>query len=187
MSKKKMTLKEFAERYECCYYDTADKEVIIGTEPQTLFILQTNIRNGKGDSPSAAGVRLKKLIAKDKIFAKHVSRKGRTYLLDEYAAELLKPKTTKKASVSSSDIEKLKEEQQLLAAKQREISEKIRQTENSLFIQRNEKIAAAVFKAQGREYMPGDEVRIYEYLAGCDDFKIYMNSKTEEAEEENCV
>ena len=107
--------------------------------------------------------------------------------IDEYAAELLKPKTTKRASVSSSDIEKLKEEQQLLAAKQREISEKIRQTENSLFIQRNEKIAAAVFKTLGREYMPGDEVRIYEYLAGCDDFKIYMNSKTEETEEENCV
>ena len=81
MSKKKMTLKEFAERYECCY--------------------------------SAAGVRLKKLIAKDKKFAKHVSRKGRTYLLDEYAAELLKPKSTKRASVSSSDIEKLKEEQRL--------------------------------------------------------------------------
>ena len=57
MPKKKMTLKEFAERYECCY--------------------------------SAAGVRLKKLLAKDKKFAKHVSRKGRTYLLDEYAAELL--------------------------------------------------------------------------------------------------
>ena len=67
MSKKKMTLKEFAERYECCY--------------------------------SAAGVRLKKLIAKDRKFAKHVSRKGRIYLLDEYAAELLKPKTTKKTSV----------------------------------------------------------------------------------------
>ena len=143
MSKKKMTLKEFAECYECCY--------------------------------SAAGVRLKKLIAKDKKFAKHVSRKGRLYLLDEYAAELLKPKTTKRASVSSSDIEKLKEEQQILAAKQREISEKIRQTENSLFIQRNEMIAAAVFKALGREYMPGDEVRISEYLAGCDDFKIYMS------------
>ena len=187
MPKKKMTLKEFAERYECCYYGTADKEVIIGTEPQTLFILQTNIRNGKGGSTSAAGVRLKKLIAKDKKFAKHVSRKGRMYLLDEYAAELLKPKTTKRASVSSSDIEKLKEEQQTLAAKQREISEKIRQTENSLFIQRNEKIAAAVFKALGREYMPGDEVRISEYLAGCDDFKIYMNSKTEETEEEICV
>ena len=77
MSKKKMTLKEFSKRYECCY--------------------------------SAAGVRLKKLIAKDKKFAKHVSRKGRTYLLDEYAAELLKPKSTKRASVSSSDIEKLKE------------------------------------------------------------------------------
>ena len=42
MPKKKMTLKEFAERYECCY--------------------------------SAASVRLKKLIAKDKKFAKHVSR-----------------------------------------------------------------------------------------------------------------
>lgn len=84
-------------------------------------------------------------------------------------------------------LKKLKEEQQILAAKQREVSEKIRQTENSLFIQRNEMIAAAIFKALGREYMPCDEVRIYEYLAGCDDFKIYMNSKTEETEEENCV
>ena len=45
MPKEKMTLKEFAERYECCY--------------------------------SAAGVRLKKLIAKDKKFAKHVTRKDR--------------------------------------------------------------------------------------------------------------
>ena len=44
MPKKKMTLKEFAERYECCY--------------------------------SAAGVRLKKLIAKDKKVAKHVSREA---------------------------------------------------------------------------------------------------------------
>ena len=49
MSKKKMTLKEFAERYECCY--------------------------------STAGVRLKKLLAKDKKFAKHVSHKGRMVLV----------------------------------------------------------------------------------------------------------
>lgn len=138
-------------------------------------------------SYSAAGIRLKKLLAKDRKFAKHVTRKGRMYLLDDYAAEILKPKTVKKNSVSGCDIEKLKEEQQLLAAKQREVSEKIRQTENSLFIQRNEMIAAAIFKALGREYMPCDEVRIYEYLAGCDDFKIYMNSKAEETEKENCV
>ena len=155
MPKKKMSLKKFAERFECSY--------------------------------SAAGIRLKKLLAKDRKFAKHVTRKGRMYLLDDYAAEILKPKTVKKNSVSGCDIEKLKEEQQILAAKQREVSEKIRQTENSLFIQRNEMIAAAIFKALGREYMPCDEVRIYEYLAGCDDFKIYMNSKTEETEEENCV
>ena len=50
MPKKKMTLKEFAERYECCYYGTTDKEVIIGTEPPTLLISQINIRNGKGGS-----------------------------------------------------------------------------------------------------------------------------------------
>ena len=49
------------------------------------------------------------------------------YLLDDYAAELLKPKTAKKNSVSGFDIEKLKEEQQLLAEKQKAISEKIRQ------------------------------------------------------------
>ncbi len=95
MPKKKMSLKEIAERFECSY--------------------------------SAAGIRLKKLLAKDRKFAKHVTRKGRMYLLDDYAAEILKPKTAKKNSVSGCDIEKLKEEQQLLAEKQRAISEKIRQ------------------------------------------------------------
>lgn len=159
MAKKKMTLKEFAERYECNY--------------------------------SAAGTRLKKLLANDKKFAKHVTSKGRVYLLDDYAAELLKPKAGKRAAVSSSDIEKLKEEQQLLAAKQKEISERIRQTENDLLNQRNGQIAAAVYKALGREYMPGDEIRIFEYLKGCNDFKTHMNSKTnsktEEAEENNGV
>ena len=95
MPKKKMSLKEFTERFECSY--------------------------------SAAGIRLKKLLAKDRKFAKHVTRKGRMYLLDDYAAEILKPKTVKKNSVSDCDIEKLKEEQQLLAEKQKAISEKIRQ------------------------------------------------------------
>ena len=83
--------------------------------------------------------------------------------------------------------ERVLDEEAMMTARAILRKEKIRQTENSLFIQRNEKIAAAVFKALGREYMPGDEVRISEYLAGCDDFKIYMNSKTEETEEENCV
>ena len=83
--------------------------------------------------------------------------------------------------------ERVLDEEAMMTARAILRKEKIRQTENSLFIQRNEMIAAAVFKALGREYMPGDEVRISEYLAGCDDFKIYMNSKTEEAEEENCV
>lgn len=32
----------------CCIQGTADKEVIIGIEPQALFILQNNMRNGKG-------------------------------------------------------------------------------------------------------------------------------------------
>lgn len=155
MPKKKMTLKEFAERYECCY--------------------------------SAAGIRLKKLLAKDRKFAKHVTRKGRMYLLDDYAAEILKPKTAKKNSVSGCDIEKLKEEQQLLAEKQKAISEKIRQRENELLNRRNEKITEAVYKALGREYMPDDEKRIYEYLAGCDDFKVFINSKMEETENDNGI
>ena len=155
MPKKKMSLKEFAERFECSY--------------------------------SAAGIRLKKLLAKDRKFAKHVTRKGRMYLLDDYAAEILKPKTAKKNSVSDCDIEKLKEEQQLLAEKQKAISEKIRQRENELLIHRNEKITEAVYKALGREYMPDDEKRIYEYLAGCDDFKIFMNSKTKETENDNGI
>ena len=133
MPKKKMSLKEFTERFECSY--------------------------------SAAGIRLKKLLAKDRKFAKHVTRKGRMYLLDDYAAEILKPKTVKKNSVSDCDIEKLKEEQQLLAEKQKAISEKIRQ----------------------REYMPDDEKRIYEYLAGCDDFKVFINSKTKETENDNGI
>ena len=83
--------------------------------------------------------------------------------------------------------ERVLDEEAMMTARAILRKEKIRQTENSLFIQRNEMIAAAVFKALGREYMPGDEVRISEYLAGCDDFKIYMNSKPEETEEENCV
>ena len=83
--------------------------------------------------------------------------------------------------------ERVLDEEAMMTARAILRKEKIRQTENSLFIQRNEMIAAAVFKALGREYMPGDEVRISEYLAGCDDFKIYMNSKTEETEEGNCV
>lgn len=155
MPKKKMSLKEFAERFECSY--------------------------------SAAGIRLKKLFAKDRKFAKHVTRKGRMYLLDDYAAEILKPKTAKKNSVSGCDIEKLKEEQQLLAEKQRAISEKIRQRENELMNHRNEKITEAVYKAVDREYMPDDEKRIYEYLAGCDDFKVFMNSKTKETENDDGV
>lgn len=155
MPKKKMSLKEFAERFECSY--------------------------------SAAGIRLKKLLAKDRKFAKHVTRKGRMYLLDDYAAEILKPKTVKKNSVSGCDIEKLKEEQQLLAEKQKAISEKIRQRENELLNRRNEKITKAVYKAVDREYMPDDEKRIYEYLAGCDDFKVFMNSKTKETENDDGV
>lgn len=155
MPKKKMSLKEFTERFECSY--------------------------------SAAGIRLKKLLAKDRKFAKHVTRKGRMYLLDDYAAEILKSKTVKKNSVSGCDIEKLKEEQQLLAEKQKAISEKIRQRENELLNRRNEKITEAVYKVLGREYMPDDEKRIYEYLAGCDDFKVFMNSKTKETENDNGI
>ena len=96
------------------------------------------------------------------------------------------PELARKMKANSAG-ERVLDEEAMMTARAILRKEKIRQTENSLFIQRNEMIAAAVFKALGREYMPGDEVRISEYLAGCDDFKIYMNSKTEEAEEENCV
>ena len=96
------------------------------------------------------------------------------------------PELARKMKANSAG-ERVLDEEAMMTARAILRKEKIRQTENSLFIQRNEMIAAAVFKALGREYMPGDEVRIYEYLAGCDDFKIYMNSKTEETEEENCV
>ena len=96
------------------------------------------------------------------------------------------PELARKMKANSAG-ERVLDEEAMMTARAILRKEKIRQTENSLFIQRNEMIAAAVFKALGREYMSGDEVRIYEYLAGCDDFKIYMNSKTEEVEEENCV
>ena len=96
------------------------------------------------------------------------------------------PELARKMKANSAG-ERVLDEEAMMTARAILRKEKIRQTENSLFIQRNEKIAAAVFKALGREYMPCDEVRISEYLAGCDDFKIYMNSKTEETEEENCV
>ena len=96
------------------------------------------------------------------------------------------PELARKMKANSAG-ERVLDEEAMMTARAILRKEKIRQTENSLFIQRNEMIAAAVFKALGREYMPGDEVHISEYLAGCDDFKIYMNSRTEEAEEENCV
>ena len=96
------------------------------------------------------------------------------------------PELARKMKANSAG-ERVLDEEAMMTARAILRKEKIRQTENSLFIQRNEMIVAAVFKALGREYMPGDEVRISEYLAGCDDFKIYMNSKTEETEEENCV
>ena len=50
------------------------------------------------------------------------------------------------------------------------------------------RIADAVFKILGREYLHDDEKRIADYLENCDDFKIYMNSKFEKedlCDEEN--
>ena len=106
--------------------------------------------------------------------------------LEFYQMPRRHPELARKMKANSAG-ERVLDEEAMMTARAILRKEKIRQTENSLFIQRNEMIAAAVFKALGREYMPGDEVRISEYLAGCDDFKIYMNSKTEETEEENCV
>ena len=82
------------------------------------------------------------------------------------------PELARKMKANSAG-ERVLDEEAMMTARAILRKEKIRQTENSLFIQRNEMIAAAVFKALGREYMPDDEVRISEYLAGCDDLGLY--------------
>lgn len=48
---------------------------------------------------------------------------------------------------------------------------------------KNKAIASAVLKNLGRDYLPGDEKRLAEYLSSCNDFKIFMDSRTEKTEE----
>lgn len=48
---------------------------------------------------------------------------------------------------------------------------------------KNKAITSAVLKTLGRDYFPGDEKRLAEYLSSCNDFKIFMDSKIEKAEE----
>lgn len=48
---------------------------------------------------------------------------------------------------------------------------------------KNKAIASAVLKTLGRDYLPGDEKRLAEYLSSCADFKIFMDSKIKKAEE----
>lgn len=48
---------------------------------------------------------------------------------------------------------------------------------------KNKAIASAVLKKLGRAYLPGDEKRLAEYLSSCNDFKIFMDSRTEKTEE----
>ena len=48
---------------------------------------------------------------------------------------------------------------------------------------KNKAIASAVLKTFGRDYLPGDEKRLAEYLSSCNDFKIFMDSKIEKIEE----
>lgn len=48
---------------------------------------------------------------------------------------------------------------------------------------KNKAIASAVLKKLGRAYLPGDEKRLAEYLSSCADFKIFMDSRIEKAEE----
>ena len=48
---------------------------------------------------------------------------------------------------------------------------------------KNKAIASAVLKKLGRDYLPGDEKRLAEYLSSCADFKIFMDSRIEKAEE----
>ena len=47
----------------------------------------------------------------------------------------------------------------------------------------NKAIASAVLKTLGRDYLPGDEKRLTEYLSSCADFKIFMDSRTGKTEE----
>ena len=46
---------------------------------------------------------------------------------------------------------------------------------------KNKAIASAVLKTLGRDYLPGDEKRLAEYLSSCNDFKIFMDSRIEKA------
>lgn len=48
---------------------------------------------------------------------------------------------------------------------------------------KNKAIASAVLKNLGRDYLSGDEKRLAEYLSSCNDFKIFMDSRTEKTEE----
>lgn len=48
---------------------------------------------------------------------------------------------------------------------------------------KNKAIASAVLKNLCRAYLPGDEKRLAEYLSSCNDFKIFMDSRTEKTEE----
>ncbi len=59
---------------------------------------------------------------------------------------------------------------------------KKRRIKSEPLIQPSVKIAAAVFKTLGRDYLPDDEKRIAKYLESCEDFKIFMNSKAETEE-----
>lgn len=134
-------------------------------------------------SYSAACIRIKKLLAKDKKFAKHVIRKGRTYYFDEVAAELLKPRANKKSEDLS--IDELAEELRICQKYQKELNEKIRQIDeefnlltDSCFL-----MSRVIYDVLGRDYLPGDEKRLGEYLSSCNDFKIFMDSKIEKAEE----
>lgn len=48
---------------------------------------------------------------------------------------------------------------------------------------KNKAIASAVLKNLVRDYLPGDEKRLAEYLSSCADFKIFMDSRIEKMEE----
>lgn len=44
-------------------------------------------------------------------------------------------------------------------------------------------MSRVIYAVLGRDYLPGDEKRLAEYLSSCNDFKIFMDSKIEKAEE----
>lgn len=82
-------------------------------------------------------------------------------------------------------VDELREEVERLRAENKRLKDFVRRerkTKEVLYLN-SERIAAAVMKKLGRNFSPGYEKRLAEYLSSCEDFKIFMDSKTETEEE----